>query len=133
MVSYFQWGMGVSVYECIWYLVVCTSWDSYKTEDVNCPDKVQRRAARYVCNNYTERTPGCNKAMVSSLGWESFKDRRKMHRLTRLFKIKHNLVEIEIPESESIVRSNDSRTRGSQRLFVPYTNVTVYKMSCFSP
>ena len=48
-----------------------TSWDPYKTEDVNCLDKVQRRAARYARNNYTERTPGCVTAMVSSLGWES--------------------------------------------------------------
>ena len=91
--------------------------------------KVQRRAARYACNNYTERTPGCVTAMVSSQGWESLQDRRKMHRLTMLYKIKHNLVEI--PESESIVRSNNSRTRGAQRLFVPYTNITVYKMSFF--
>ena len=29
--------------------------------------KAQRRAARYACNNYTERTPGCATAMVSSL------------------------------------------------------------------
>ena len=107
-----------------------TSWDPYKTEDVNCLDKVQRRAARYACNNYTEQTPGCVTAMVSSLGWESLQDRRKMHRLTMLYKIRHNSVEM--PESESIVRSNDSRTRGAQRLFVPYTNVTVYKM-LFSP
>ena len=67
--------------------------------------------------------------MVNSLGWETLQDRRKMQRLTMLFKIKYNLVEI--PEVESSVWSNDSRTRGSQRLFVPYTCVTVYKMSFF--
>ena len=33
-----------------------TSWDPYKVEDVNGLDKVQRRAARCVSNNYTERT-----------------------------------------------------------------------------
>ena len=104
-----------------------TSWNPYKTENVNCLDKVQRHAARYACNNYTERTPGSVTTMVSSLGWESLQDRRKMHRLAMLYKIRHNLVQI--PESDSIVRSNDSRTRGSQRLFVPYTNVTVYMMS----
>ena len=106
-----------------------TSWDPYKTEDVNCLDKVQRRTARYACNNYTERAPGCVTSMVSSLGWESLQDRRKMHRLTMLYKIRHNFVEI--LESESIVRSIDSRTRGTQRLFVPYPNVTVYKISFF--
>ena len=106
-----------------------SSWDPYKTEDADYLDKVQRRDARYAFNNYTERTQGCVSAMVNSLGWETLQDRRKLQRLTMLFKIKHNLVEI--PEAESIVWSNDSRTRGLQRLFVPYTSVTVYKMSFF--
>ena len=106
-----------------------SSWDPYKTEDADYLDKVQRRAACYACNNYTEGTQGCVTAMVNSLGWETLQDRRKMQRLTMLFKIKHNLVEI--LEAESIVWSKDSRTRGSQRLFVPYTSVTMYKMSFF--
>ena len=111
---------------------VSSTWDPYNTEDADYLDKVQRRAARYACNNYTERTQGCVTAMFNSLGWETLQDRgtlqdrRKMQRLTVLFKIKHNLVEI--PEAESIVRSNDSRMRGSQRLFVPYTSVAVYKI-----
>ena len=91
--------------------------------------KVQCRAAYYACNNYTERSQGCVTAMVNSIGWETLQDCRKMQRLTMLFKIKHNLVEI--PEAESIIWSNDSRTRVSHRLFVPYTCVTVYKMSFF--
>ena len=78
-----------------------SSWDPYKKEDADYLDKVQRHAARYACNNYKERTQGCITAMVNSLGWETLQDRRKMQRLTMLFKIKHNLVEI--PEAESIV------------------------------
>ena len=50
--------------------------------------------------------------MVSSLGWESLQDRRKIHRLNMLFKVKHNLVEI--AESEFIIQSNHSRTQGSR-------------------
>ena len=91
-------------------------------EDVNILDKAQSRAARYACNNYTKRTPGCVTTMVSPVGW-----RRKIH---RLFQVKHNLVEI--LESESIIRSDDSRTRGSQRLFAPYTNVTIHLYKCRS-
>ena len=106
-----------------------SSWDPYKTEDVDYLDKVLPHAACYACNNYTERTQGCVTAMVNSLGWETLQDRLKMQRFTMLFKIKHNLVEI--PDAESIVWSNDSRTRGSQRLFVPYNSVPVYKISFF--
>ena len=106
-----------------------SSLDPYKTEDADYLDKVQRRAARYACNNYTERTQGCVTVMFNSLGWETLQDCRKMQALTMLFKIKHNMVEI--PETESIVWSNDSRTPGSQRLFVPYTSMTVYEMLFF--
>ena len=89
-----------------------SSWDPYKTEDADYLDKVQRLAACYACNNYTERTQGCVTAIVNSLGWETLQDCWKMQRLTMLFKIKHNLVEI--LEAESIVWSNDSRPQGSQ-------------------
>ena len=104
------------------------SWDPYKVEDVNSLDKVQCHAACYACNNYTEQNPGCITAMVNSLGWESLQDCRKIHCLTMLSKSTDQAYLVEIPESESIIRFNNSRTLGSQRLFVPYTNFTVYKI-----
>ena len=108
-----------------------SSWDAYKIENADYLDKVQRRATLHVmaATTYKEQTQGCVTAMVNSLGWETLQDRRKMQRLTMLFQINPNLVEI--PEPESIVWSNGSRRRGSQRFFVPYTSVTVYKMSFF--
>ena len=63
------------------------------------------------------------------LGWEQLQDRRMILRLTMLFKINHSLVEI--PEASKIVRPNDRRTRGTQRLFQPYTKMEVYKQSFF--
>ena len=106
-----------------------SAWDPHKAEDINCLDKVNRRAARYVCNNYTERTPGCVQNMLSTLGWESLVDRRKILRLTMMFKITHHLVEI--PEANNIIRTSDKRTRGTNRLFVPFTKVTLYQTSFF--
>jgi hypothetical protein len=49
--------------------------------------------------------------------------------MCQLFKITHNLVDI--PEAAQIVKASDRRTRGANRLFVPYTNITVYKQSFF--
>jgi len=106
-----------------------SAWDPYKAEDINRLDKVQRRAARFVCNDYKDRTPGCVTAMINRIGWEHLQDRRRQLRLIMLFKIKHWLVDF--PEASSIVKSNDRRTRGSQRLFQPFTNVTVHKQSFF--
>ena len=58
------------------------AWDSYTSDQINKLDKVgQRRAARFVSNNYRDKTPGCVTAMVKSLGWEPLKERPKSHRL----------------------------------------------------
>ena len=43
-------------------------------------EQVQKRAARFVHNNYTDRTPGCVTNMVKSLKWENLEDRRKSAR-----------------------------------------------------
>jgi hypothetical protein len=55
-------------------------------------EKVQKRAARFVFNNYTDRTPGCVTKMVESLKWEKLEERRKSNRLCMLYKIKNGLI-----------------------------------------
>ena len=106
-----------------------SAWDPYKVDDVNRLDKVQRRAARFACNDYKDRTPGCVTSMVNRLGWEQLQDRRRLQRLTMLFKITQSLVDI--PEASHIVKTNDRRTRGTQRLFQPFAKIMVYKQSFF--
>jgi hypothetical protein len=39
--------------------------------------KYKKRAARFVFNNYTDRTPGCVTKMVESLKWEKLEERKK--------------------------------------------------------
>ena len=51
-----------------------------------------------------------------------------MDRLTTLYKIQRGLVET---DTGDIVRTNDRRTRGQQRLYQPAVKVTVYKASFF--
>ena len=46
-----------------------------------------------------------------------------------LFKVNHNL--FHIPEAAHIIKASDRRTRGTQRLFVPFTRVAIYKQSFF--
>ena len=47
-----------------------TVWDSHSSAETHKLDQVQRRAARFVHNNYTERTPGCVTHMVQNLSWQ---------------------------------------------------------------
>ena len=78
------------------------------------PEKVQKRAARFIFNNYTDRTPDCVTKMVESLKWEKLEERRKTNRLCMLYKIKNGLIDI---DSHQYIQSNDSRTRGKDRFY----------------
>ena len=75
---------------------------------------MQRRAARFVFNDYTTRTPGCVTSMMAELKWETLQERRSNLRLIMLYRIVNKLVDI---DSTKFFRKADTRTRGANRLF----------------
>ena len=89
-----------------------TVWDPHHNKEIHSLEQVQRRAARFVHRNYSDRTLGCVTNMVQSLGWESLQHRRYINRIIMLFKIQHGIIDI----SPEFIQPNDHRTRGSQRL-----------------
>ena len=64
-------------------------WDPTSSEGIVKLEKVQIQAARFVHGKYSERNAGCVTRMVSDLGLETLKSRRKKDRLTTLYKIWH--------------------------------------------
>ena len=105
-----------------------TVWDPYRQKHIKAVEQVQRRAARYVCNNCTDRTPGCVTGMIQDLQWDSPEDRRHTSRLQMLFKIKHGLVDV---DKGLHLKQSDSRTRGFSRFFQEGTASEVYYDSFF--
>jgi hypothetical protein len=105
-----------------------TVWDPYTQSSIQTLENVQRRAARYVCNDYHSRTPGCVTNMLSDLGWESLESRRRQSRLTMMFRIEKNLVDI--PLNKYLQRS-DARTRGNHRFFQERISDNRYANSFF--
>jgi hypothetical protein len=95
---------------------------------IKAMENIQRRAARFVTNNYTDRTHGCVTNMIASLGWQSLEQRRQNSRLCTLYKIQHNLIDI---TRDLYIRHSDSRTRGQHRLFQERTNNETYRNSFF--
>ena len=89
------------------------AWDPYLSRNINSLDQVQTWRARYVCNNYWDRTPGCVTKMIQDLGWQSLQEKKGDHRLTLLYKQKNSLLDI---DPEPILKPGDSRTMGSSRL-----------------
>ena len=103
-------------------------WDPHKQTDIRLLEKVQRRAARHVTNNYTDRSPGTVTSMLEYLKWTSLEHRRQHIRLGMLYKINNGLVDI---NPESFFRHADPRTRGSQRLYQEQTQRPVLFHSFF--
>jgi hypothetical protein len=89
-------------------------WDPVQTVLIKQIEQVQRRAARFVCSNYTDRTPGCVTKMLDDLKWETLETRRRHIRLNMLFKILHGQVDV---HKDTYLQAGDRRTRGQTRLY----------------
>ena len=87
---------------------------------------VQRRAARYVQNNYHNTSSVTS--MIDTLGWPTLAERRLKTRLIMLYKITHALIAI----PNNILIPTDSRTRKSHnQTFRHITQKDTYKWSFF--
>ena len=71
---------------------------------------VQRRAARFISQDYKDRTPGCVSNMLAKSKLPSLAKRRRHHRLTFLFKISKGLIP-SMPEKDFLVRTKTGRRR----------------------
>ena len=105
-----------------------TVWDPALQTHIAALEQVQRRAARYVCNDYHSRTPGCVTKMIDNLNWEPLEVRRRHERLGMLYRIQHNLVDIPI---DRYLQVSDSRTRGPTKFFQERISDATYSNSFF--
>ena len=69
-----------------------SAWDPYYKKDIAVLDRVQRNAPRFRSQNY-EQTASVTD-MLSDLGWDSLQTRRMKARLTLMYKLSHNLINI---------------------------------------
>ena len=61
-------------------------WDPHTLAEIKKLEMVQRRAARFVCNNY-KKSEGTVTNLLDRLNWPSLEHRRKNTRLITMFKI----------------------------------------------
>ena len=87
-----------------------TVWDPYTRNNIHQLEAIQRRAARFVYNNFYDREPGVVTSMISRLQWESLEQQRAKARATFMYKIVRNLVDV---PAEHILTPSDNRTRGN--------------------
>jgi len=56
-------------------------WDPHTKKNIDLLESIQKRAARFILNDYESKTPGSATQMVKSLGLEPLEIRRKTRRL----------------------------------------------------
>ena len=71
-------------------------WDPHRQKDIDTLEAVQRKAARFISNNFRRRTSVT--ARLTNLDLQSLQQRREASRLSMLYKLHHNQVQIQIPD-----------------------------------
>ena len=87
------------------------AWDPNSLRNIRKIEQIQRSSARYVTNTYDRRASIT--ALLSKLEWPSLQERCRQSRLTMLFRIRFNLVDIKwkhhLTESTSSTRGHSCR------------------------
>ena len=106
-----------------------TIWDPYLKKDTIQVEKIQRRAARFVCNDY--RQTSSVSAMLDKLKWQPLEQRRRSARITLLYKILTEKIAI---EHKDYITFNTSSTRaGSRNKLDVYSPQTETSRNSFFP
>ena len=72
-----------------------TIWDPHHKKYIDQIEAIQRRAARFVLNNYNYKASVTD--MLDRFGWESLELRILRARLAMFFRIQHNLIAVPLP------------------------------------
>ena len=92
-------------------LEYCASiWDPHLAKDIDKIERINRRAARFVSNDYCGRSSVTS--MLQGLGWQNLASRRKDTWLALFHKIVHQLVAI--PTDDILIKA-DSRLRPNHK------------------
>lgn len=107
----------------------CVVWAPYTDKDISLIESVQRRAARFVFNNYSSYSSVSE--MIQRLNWKPLAHCRNQLKAITIFKIIHNFIDIPA-DIHLIPVSSGHYTRGHQMRFQqPMTRINSYLHSFF--
>ena len=102
-------------------------WDPNQTYLVNQIEAVQKRTARRICNDFSPYTSASS--LVQKLGLEPLGTRRKKNKMTTMFKIMNNTIDVSLPNS--ITRATRNTRGHSRKLIVPKSRIDAHINSFF--
>jgi hypothetical protein len=103
------------------------SWDPHTQRNIRKVEQVQRGSARFVTSTFDRHSSVTS--LLRDLNWPSLESRRQQNRLSMLYRIKHDLVDI---DCKTFLTESTSRTRGhSSRFWNPYCSSQTFLSSFF--
>ena len=108
----------------------CASvWDPFTNEHIHEIGKIQRRAARMVCNDYQQTTSASG--LIRALGWDMLSTRRKITRVNVLHKAIGG--HLALPVSDYLRPASRYTRRSTSNTFIPYHSRTNCFKNSFVP
>ena len=108
--------------------IVSSNWDPHTSSNINTIEMVQRKAARFVMNNWSRLSSVTS--MINLLEWTTLQVRRQQAKIVMLYRISHSLVAIPFTIPYFIPAAHHGRGH-SQKLQQPATRINTYKYSYF--
>jgi hypothetical protein len=106
----------------------CSVWNPHLVKDISRLEMTQRRAARWVCNDYSRESSVTS--MLQSLGWLTLEQRREISSLSMLFKIVKG--EVAINASDFLDKpARATRAKHGHKFNTIRANTNEYKFSFF--
>ena len=102
-------------------------WDPHCECDIEKIEKVQKRAARFVTNNYT-REEGNTRINMRKLDWKPLQERRAQSKLNIFYKAKAG--SLDIPMDHLTINTSKTR-RGNRTYAIPSSNVDSHLYSFY--
>ena len=105
------------------------AWDPYKVGQIKKLEGVQRKAARFCLGNYNRESSVTE--MLTELQLEKLAKRREQNRLSMMYKIQENIVDIKKDEHIKITASRKTRSSHAKNIEIPFARTEAYKNSYF--
>ena len=107
-----------------------TVWDPHTKENKEKIEKVQRRAARFVTNNYHQTSSVTE--MINSLQWETLENRRTQANLIMYYRVSHRIIAIPYTYlPPSMPKTYSSRHHNKYAFQIPQCRINSFKFSFF--
>ena len=105
-------------------------WDPYTIDNRYKLEQINTRAARFITHNYTQ-TPGITSQIKKQRNMELLETRRQAHRLTIMYKITNNLIDIQEQEYLQAAHTRITRNSHNKKFLTLSTRTDAYKYSYF--